>query len=122
MPRAPRKCPHPGCDNRITNARYCDEHKPVNWSYGTDRTSSWQHQQWKTAVLRRCKRRCEINGPRCIGTATEADHIVPVAEGGTYDLSNGQGACHTCHAEKTQEEAQRGLRRTFKRGNTPAPF
>ncbi|WP_408629878.1 HNH endonuclease [Amycolatopsis aidingensis] len=37
-----------------------------------------------------------------------ADHITPVAEGGSDDESNGQGLCRPCHDTKTQAERQRG--------------
>lgn len=49
--------------------------------------------------------RCRLAGPRCTGHSTEVDHIVPVHRGGTHDDANLQGACHTCHAEKTAREA-----------------
>lgn len=41
----------------------------------------------------------------CGAPSTEADHIVPVAQGGTNDDTNGQGLCHPCHTAKTQAEA-----------------
>jgi 5-methylcytosine-specific restriction protein A len=121
MPRAPRKCPKPGCETRITNQRYCDEHMPINWAYGTDRTSTPLHREWRSAVLQRCGGRCQIRGPKCTTTATEADHIIPVAEGGTYTLSNGQGTCHTCHQAKTRDEARRGRQRAFNKTQTNTP-
>ena len=65
-------------------------------------------QAWVKAILVRDKRHCKINGPRCIGTANTADHIIPVAEGGKDTLANGQAACDPCHASKTQAEATRG--------------
>jgi hypothetical protein len=37
-----------------------------------------------------------------------ADHIVRIKVGGTWDLSNGQGLCESCHATKRQREG-RGL-------------
>ncbi|WP_233866690.1 HNH endonuclease [Paraburkholderia adhaesiva] len=36
--------------------------------------------------------------------ATEVDHIVRVADGGTDDPSNLQSLCHECHADKTARE------------------
>lgn len=43
--------------------------------------------------------------------ATEVDHIVNVAQGGTDDETNLQSICGTCHEAKTQSEARqaRGL-------------
>ena len=38
--------------------------------------------------------------------ATEVDHIVPVAQGGTDDLTNLEAICTSCHREKTAREAQ----------------
>ena len=36
--------------------------------------------------------------------STIADHIIPVAEGGTDTITNGQGLCDPCHHTKTQAE------------------
>lgn len=48
----------------------------------------------------------------CSGMAVEADHVVPIAEGGSeLDPTNGQAACRPCHAMKTQAEARLGQRR-----------
>ncbi len=37
----------------------------------------------------------------------EADHVVPLAEGGSYSLDNIQTLCVPCHKEKTAEQAAR---------------
>jgi 5-methylcytosine-specific restriction enzyme A len=37
-------------------------------------------------------------------TKLQIDHIRPLANGGTNDLSNLQGLCKTCHREKSQDE------------------
>lgn len=86
------------------------------WTNGRTRTSDPRHKQWRAAVLRNADGRCQINGPTCTGRADQADHIVPVAEGGAeHDVSNGQGACTACHDVKTAAEAARGLRRHYRR-------
>ncbi|WP_312715495.1 HNH endonuclease [Corynebacterium flavescens] len=59
-------------------------------------------------VMRRDQGQCQKRGPRCTLVATEVDHIVSVAEGGTDDLNNLEAICSACHAPKTQAEAQRG--------------
>lgn len=47
----------------------------------------------------------------CGAPATEVDHIVPRAEGGTEDRSNLQAICSADHKVKTMAEAARGSRR-----------
>lgn len=70
------------------------------------------HQAWRRAVLDRDAHTCQIRGPRCTGRATEADHVIPVAEGGPeFDPANGQAACPDCHKAKTAAEAARGRAR-----------
>jgi len=68
----------------------------------------------REAVLKRdgylcqpCKREGRIT------EATEVDHLVNLAEGGTDDSSNLQGICAGCHKVKTQMEAQRCIQRTW---------
>jgi len=39
--------------------------------------------------------------------STEADHIVPLAQGGDWSLENGQGLCKTCHSRKTRRQQER---------------
>lgn len=112
MPRAPRKCPKPGCENRITNTPYCVDHTEHGWTNGGNpRTTTAAHRDWRTAVLRRDGFQCRIRGPRCIGRATEADHRTAVTEGGApYDLTNGQAACTPCHRAKSSAEGNRARR------------
>lgn len=109
MPRAPRKCPKPGCEHRITSGPYCPEHTTHSWvNGGNTRTTTKQHRNWRTAVLRRDNHQCRLQRPGCIGYANEADHITPVAEGGAeFDPDNGQAACVPCHRKKSSAEGHR---------------
>lgn len=45
---------------------------------------------------------CQAEGRTTIGT--HADHIIPLAKGGTHDRSNYQLLCEPCHLEKTRQE------------------
>jgi 5-methylcytosine-specific restriction endonuclease McrA len=74
----------------------------------------------RLACLRRCRWRCEIRLPGCQGAASEVDHIVPVAAGGTHDQANLRGACGACHAKVTAQQGG-GYRRGRNGGDDPSP-
>lgn len=42
--------------------------------------------------------------------ATEVDHILPKAKGGTDDEDNLQAICHPCHVDKTAEDEGKRVR------------
>lgn len=46
-----------------------------------------------------------------VSASVIADHITPLAEGGTGDRSNYQGICKPCHDAKTAAEARRARAR-----------
>lgn len=95
----------------------------VAWKRGVSRTSTPEHKRWADEVMRRDRFVCRLGLPGCMRRATEADHVVPVAEGGLrYDPLNGQAACESCHKIKTQQEAERGrARRSRLRPVRPHP-
>ena len=112
MPRAPKKCASVDCETRVRGKAYCPEHTPINWPGGT-RASTTAHKAWRKRVLAKARGVCQIRGPGCTVRALEADHIIPIAEGGAeHDDSNGQAVCVACHRAKTQAEAARGRRRS----------
>ncbi|WP_071929098.1 HNH endonuclease signature motif containing protein [Nocardia mangyaensis] len=122
MPRAPRKCPKPGCLNRITSAAYCPDHTTHGWGSGAARTGTREHQTWRAAVLERDSHRCQLRYTGCIGTATHADHVTPIAEGGATDeLANGQAACRPCHSKKSSAEGHRARQRGKGPATHPLP-
>lgn len=55
----------------------------------------------KKALLRRAGCRCEACGS---AENLECDHVVPVANGGTRLISNGQVLCRPCHVAKTERD------------------
>ena len=90
--------------------------------------TSWSgnRRSFPTAVRKQIMDRdnwqCQIKGPTCLGKATEADHRINHAEGGTDDASNGQAVCSECHEAKTRQERSRGLQRRSRwRKNAPHP-
>lgn len=105
MPRAPRICATAGC----TNTQPCATHARIPWHGSHSRG-------FPTAVRNYILQRdqlCRHCGQR---PPTVADHIVPVAEGGSHDPDlNGQGLCDPCDAVKTSQDAARGRRRRASR-------
>jgi len=45
--------------------------------------------------------------------ATEVDHIVALADGGTHAASNLRSACHSCHSRRTARD--QAFRRRYRR-------
>jgi len=87
---------------------------PVAPTYGQGRGGRpWRRK--REAVLRRDGYLCQCESCQAVGRlpllADEVDHIVPVAEGGTDDLSNLRAINKDCHKVKTQAEARRGAAR-----------
>lgn len=60
----------------------------------------------RKAVLDRDGWQCRIRGPRCTHWASEVDHIIELANGGSDHPGNIQAACTPCHKAKTQQAAQ----------------
>ncbi len=66
--------------------------------------------------------RCQIRfDDICIGHATEVDHVIPAAQGGTDAPANLQAACRPCHARKTAKEAAAARVAKYNRKRTPEP-
>lgn len=61
----------------------------------------YHHPRWRLIrqiVLAAAESQCQIRGPRCKGTATTVDHVIPLSQGGSwFDLANLRAACTTCN-------------------------
>ena len=112
MPRAPRICPKAGC----TNTQPCATHAKAPWVGSQSNGFSARKRQIILARDSMC-RRCGQ------APSTIADHIIPVAEGGTHSIDNGQGLCGRCDRVKTAEDSERGQRRARRgtQGDHPLP-
>lgn len=106
---APTRCTHPGCPDYAVRRGKCDTHY-IPWrspSANSQQLTSAERARFRKEVLRR-----EPNCRYCGAPATDADHIIPVSEGGALtDTANGQGLCADCHEQKTKEEQARGRER-----------
>ena len=105
--RAPRVCPVIGCPNLVVApARYCDMHqreqrqrvdagRPSAAERGYD--AEWQKTRKEFLVMHpRCT--------ECGQQATEVDHIVPIADGGTNEWTNLRAMCKRDHSQRTARE------------------
>lgn len=106
MGKASKICPTIGCTNLLP----CAEHERKPWAGSThnrNRTISGSKEQARSRkILMRDRYVCHVCGG--FG-ANQADHVIPLAEGGQDDESN-LAAIHAepCHRAKTAREAARG--------------
>ena len=65
-------------------------------------------------VLQRDGYRCRINGPKCETVGNEADHIIPIADGGRrLDMNNLRASCKPCNSGRASRQKHReGWRRS----------
>lgn len=92
---------------------YCPAHvhlldgwKKVAKVSADDRGYDWAWRKLRNRILERDKYLCQVCLALGIVTpATEVDHIVNKAAGGTDDESNLQSICDHCHQAKTRSEA-----------------
>lgn len=97
MPRAPRICSNDSC----ANTQPCRDHPVIPWEGSTSRGFPPPIRRY---ILER--------DPLCVQCHSRpsviADHIVPKAEGGNDDPSNGQGLCADCDRTKTAADSAWG--------------
>lgn len=73
-------------------------------------TGPWQTIRKK--ILERDAHLCQIAAPGCTGRATQVDHIVPVAKGGSWwDTSNLRAACARCNVARNRTSTLKASRR-----------
>lgn len=106
--RAPTICGQPGC----ANDQPCPDHAPKPWRNNTERRPTAlrgrARQQRNARILHRDHHRCQAatHDPRCDGTATEVDHVIPLAEGGP-ETDNNLAAINTrCNALKARTDGR----------------
>ena len=115
MPKLPpRACTQPGCAKYVTKRGRCDDHQPKAWAgqgSGSSRGYGWKWSKLRRQVLERDDYLCQVclNNNR-ITKATEVDHIIPRASGGSDSVSNLRAICASCHSRKTLREAEKGRR------------
>ena len=107
LPTKPKRpCSHPSCP-KLTDGRYCEEHKPLYQRASAKERgydSRWQKARLRFLNLNPLCVRCKADG-RYV-KATVVDHIKPHRGDKVlfWDESNWQPLCKCCHDSKTMTE------------------
>ena len=112
MPSRPhRQCTYPGCGElTLTKDARCASHPRHVFKSNNEAT------RIRGPELQRLRASLFSQTPLCVfckdlgrvTVATERDHIVPLAQGGTDTRDNTQALCAPCHAQKSEREKQYG--------------
>ena len=93
----PTMCGVMGC----LKTRPCSEHGRKAWATtSTKRTRGSRWQSIRRQVIREAHGKCA----HCPMPGAQVDHVTPLTQGGTDDLSNLQLLCIACHDRKTKAE------------------
>ncbi|MFF8367862.1 HNH endonuclease [Streptomyces lydicus] len=112
MPRAASVCLVGGCPRRTARSGRCIEHAPAErpWARTSARNQAPDaaRRAWDRYVRPRALARdhfaCVLCGAR---DPLEVDHIISIAQGGTWALDNAQTLCQPCHRAKTAVDRRR---------------
>lgn len=122
--RIKSRCSRPGC-TRLCPTTYCEQHASEHVWGGTSRGTATERgygAPWRTmrqAVLNETPMCAECLRCGRPVPATQVDHIIPKARGGTDDHANLQALCSRCHAVKTARESGRSAQRNGADGGIP---
>ena len=107
MPRKPKKpCAFPGCP-KLTEGKYCEEHRKVAAKrYETEERDPATRTRYGSA-WRKVRKAYAEQHPLCeeclkAGRYVPVEHVhhkTPLAEGGTNDFSNLMSLCKSCHSK-----------------------
>ena len=87
-------CRFCGLETRWPRRTFCSDECVEAW-----KLRSGDSAYLRRLVFRRDLARCQLCGAE--GGMLEVDHIVPISEGGTNDLTNLRTLCRGCHARET---------------------
>ena len=119
MPARPSSiCRQAGCGVTIAKPGYCDKHRRPAGGWRADSERGSRHArgygaEWdriRVRILARAGGLCECDECKALGRvhlATEVDHRVPKAQGGTDDEKNLRAINVDCHKAKTLRERRK---------------
>lgn len=122
MPQLVRRyCLFPGCASFAERGGRCLAHTRRDVDNRESSTARGYGGGWRDLrayvlglepTCRACRRLNRVT------VATDVDHVIPLARGGTHDVGNLQPLCHACHSRKTARE-DGGFGRRNAQGGTP---
>ena len=103
----------------------CQRHGRSGWARRPPPANQYAYRgDWPERVKRvlaRDDRRCQLGfADICVGRASQVDHIVRPADGGTSDLANLRAVCAPCHARRTGQQGALAKRQKRQRRNDGA--
>jgi 5-methylcytosine-specific restriction enzyme A len=103
-PRFERPIPVPCiiCSTLTRSGSRCERHRVSGWSTTTSRAERGYGAEW--AKIRRVVLEEEPTCRLCGQQATDVDHVIPKARGGTDRRSNLRALCRRCHKRKSSSE------------------
>jgi 5-methylcytosine-specific restriction protein A len=107
-----RPCLAPGCPAIVTDGAWCKAHRPAPSTHRNSPSVRGYDKRWqriRAAYLARHPLCVACRADGRVTEATEVDHIMPLAMGGTHSESNLQALCKSCHSRKTAKERGRGV-------------
>ncbi|WP_081089697.1 HNH endonuclease [Achromobacter xylosoxidans] len=115
-------CRHRGCPELVRSPGYCAKHASEVVGWRPDRERGSRHQRgygtaWsrlRDLILKRDRYLCQCEECKRTGRvlpATEVDHRIPKAEGGTDEPHNLCAINVECHKRKTAKESGRARAR-----------
>ncbi|MFK3873096.1 HNH endonuclease [Pseudoalteromonas rhizosphaerae] len=124
----PKRCRQAGCGKTTTERHgYCDTHADqASWGKFQQQqrrkgprvytTKKWQETRDHVSALAKCLCiNCLTKPQRVVKSGSVCEHIVPVAKGGTEQLTNLSFFCNSCAKTKTGWERTRTVDEILKR-------
>lgn len=114
---APRPCCHPGCGALVRDGTgRCEKHKVKAWSFADKNRGTAAQRGYGAAWVKLRAQILQRDGGLCqpclaqgrVTPATQVDHKVAKAQGGTDAEVNLQSICKPCHQAKTGRETLGG--------------
>lgn len=99
---------------RPSQGNYCAAHEPTVDEAARNERNPYRKHYRDPAYARnrqhrfeRARGRCEACGVHVETGEWECDHLIPLRQGGTHDITNLRVLCIACHRAKTAEDRSR---------------